>query len=110
MNIENILINDTKLSNLLKDKLDDIHLLKLNFSLYIANKKSKNKFIIDLDEIYKWIGFSRKDNAKRLLNNGFIINEDYIVELDKRENNNIKGGLNKEKKFLTIKCFTPLHI
>jgi hypothetical protein len=90
MNIDNILINDTKLSKLLTDKLDDIELLKLNFSLYIANKNNKNKFIINLDEVYKWIGYNKKSDAKKVLVkkiNDFKINIDYIIEFIKQDNN-----------------------
>lgn len=54
----NILVND----NLLEE------LLKLNFSIYLAYKNNKdNNFIIDLDDIYKFVGFTTKGHAKRLL-------------------------------------------
>ena len=36
-----------------------------------------NDFIIDLDNIWKWLGFSQKDNAKRLLEKNFILEKDY---------------------------------
>ena len=49
-----------------------------SFYCYL-NYDSKKDFVIDLDEIWKWLGFSRKDPAKRLLEKYFIINVDYIV-------------------------------
>jgi len=33
------------------------------------NYHSKNDFVVDFDNIWKWVGFSRKDPAKRLLEN-----------------------------------------
>ena len=44
-----------------------------NQKLFIAsfyaylNYNSKTDFVIDLDNIWKWLGFSHKDKAKRLL-------------------------------------------
>ena len=105
MDNKNILTNDFKLLKLLKDKFDNFELLKLNFSLYIANKNNKNKFIINLYEVFKWIGFSRKDHAKKLLtkeNNGFKINIDYIINYNQKNN---KGGQKEETILLTTKCF-----
>jgi len=51
----------------------------LNFKIYLANEINKNGYIIDLEDIYKWIGFTRKDNAKRFLFDKFIIDKHYII-------------------------------
>ena len=107
MNLDSCLMNDTKLSKLLNEKFNNIELLKLNFSLYIANKNNKNKFIINLDDIYKWVGFGRKGDAKKLLtreNNEFKVNKDYIIEFNNNKKN-IRGGRNNETILLTMKCF-----
>jgi hypothetical protein len=53
-----------------------MQLFELNYKIYTTHKNNLNDFIVDLNEVYKWIGFSRKDPAKRLLeskNNRFII-------------------------------------
>ena len=59
---------------------------------------SKNDFVIDLDHVWKWLGFSSKFNAKRLLENKFIINKDYKLLLlqSAKQSNQTKGGHNKE--------------
>jgi hypothetical protein len=68
---------------------------------------SKNDFVIDLDNVWKWLGFSSKFNAKRLLENKFIINKDYKLLLlqSAKQSNQTKGGHNKEtfKWLLSVK-------
>ena len=38
-----------------------------------------NDFVVDLDSIWKYIGFTRIDNAKALLKKNFTKDSDYIV-------------------------------
>ena len=68
---------------------------------------SKNDFVIDLDNVWKWLGFSSKFNAKRLLENKFNINKDYKLLLlqSAKQSNQIKGGHNKETFLLNIDTF-----
>ena len=47
-----------------------------NFYCYLKYDKV-NDFVIDIDDIWKWLGFNKKCNAKRLVNNFFIIDKDY---------------------------------
>jgi hypothetical protein len=63
-----------------------------------------NDFIIDLDNIWKWLGFSQKDNAKRLLEKNFILEKDY-KSFHKKEEQKGRGGSNKETILLNIKTF-----
>ena len=41
-----------------------MELFKLNNNIYKNYKNYKTEFIVNLDEVYKWIGFSSKQNAK----------------------------------------------
>jgi hypothetical protein len=41
------------------------------------NYDKKNDFVVDFDNVWKWLGFSRKDPAKRLLEKFFTIETDY---------------------------------
>ena len=68
---------------------------------------SKNDFVIDLDNVWKWLGFSSKFNAKRLLENKFTINIDYKLLLlqSAKQSNQTKGGHNKETFMLNIETF-----
>ncbi len=68
---------------------------------------SKNDFVIDLDNIWKWLDFSQKDAAKRVIEKNFYINEDYKIFAPqacgaKKDN---RGGHNKEIIMLNVETF-----
>jgi hypothetical protein len=68
--------------------------------LYLQYDSEKD-FVIDLDNIYKWLGFTRKDNAKRLLVNHFKLDIDYKIMTPP-----IGGsGKNKETILMNVKTF-----
>jgi hypothetical protein len=59
-----------------------------------------------LDNIWKWLGFSQKDSAKRILEKNFIVNIDYIFLVHKQvEQKKGSGGHNKEIIKLNINTF-----
>ena len=66
------------------------------------NYDKKNDFVIDFDNVWKWLGFSRKDPAKRLLEKNFTIDIDYKVALLRSEERKNEGGFNKETIMLNI--------
>lgn len=116
---ENIFYDD-KLLTLIKSNFNenDMELFNLNYKFYIANKNNIDDFIVDFNEVYKWIGFTRKDNAKTLLvsknkdkKSLFEINKDYIIKMNTLIAPVVagaiksKGGENKETILLTINCF-----
>lgn len=70
-----------KLLNRIRDDFtsDEQQLFVASFYLYL-NYDPKD-FIIDLDNIWQWLGFSKKDKAKRLLINNFNVNTDYKISL-----------------------------
>ena len=77
-----------------------------NFYCYL-NYDPNIEFIIDLDNIWKWIGFGQKYTAKRLIDNYLIENTDYKVFAPqlggaKKEQ---RGGHNKEIIMMTINAF-----
>ena len=103
---------NTKLSNSYQGKL--INKLKDNFSteeqqLFISsfycylNYKS-NDFVIDLDHIWKWLGFSTKQKAKDLLKDNFKLDFDYKTVFN-LEVKNSKGGRPSDKFMMNIKTF-----
>jgi hypothetical protein len=68
---------------------------------------SKNDFVVDLDNVWKWLDFSSKHKSKELLNRLFIVNKDYKILLtqsgeQKKDN---RGGHNKEIIMLNIETF-----
>lgn len=68
---------------------------------------SKNDFVIDLDNIWQWLGFSQKVNAKMLLEKQFTIEKDYkkSLLLQQKQTNQTKGGHNKEIFMLNVETF-----
>ena len=111
----------TKLSSTYNNKL--LNKLKENFSsfeqqLFVSsfycylNYDKNIDFVVDLDEVWKWLGFSTKQKALLLLEKCFILNSDYInsLNLQAKQDLEIKkhGGQNKQTILLTIKCFKSL--
>ena len=54
------------------------HAFLASFYCYL-NYDEMNDFVIDLDNIWKWIGFSSKQMAYLLLEKHFIIDKDYKI-------------------------------
>ena len=79
-----------------------------SFQAYLKYDPVKD-FVVNLEEVYEWIGFTRKDNAKRLVVSKFEVEADYInhlVSLPKEENS--KGGRRTEVTMLNIDTFKNL--
>ena len=74
--------------------------MKDHFSQLI---QSREKFPVRFDNAWDWIGFSRKDSAKRTLVDNFTKDVDYQSLHFNVDNQ--KGGQNKEYISLTIDCF-----
>jgi len=81
-------------------------------SCYCYLNYNENDFVIDLDNIWTWLGFSQKQRAKELLKKHFTINIDYKCLLLKTQGqkHNGHGGSNKETIMLNIDCFKLLCI
>ena len=63
-----------------------------SFYCYL-NHNSNNDFIIDFDTIWKWVCFTRKDHAKRLLEKYFVLDLDYKILLPLKGEQNTKEVL-----------------
>ena len=102
-----------KLLSKIKEKFTDFEqqLFLSSFYCYL-NCDPINDFVIDLDNVWQWLGFSSKFNAKRLLENNFTINNNYKLLLlqSAKQSNQTKGGHNKETFMLNIETFTPFNI
>ena len=110
----------TKLSNEYNNKL--LKKIQQNFtgfeqqlfvsSFYCYLNYDKNiDFVVDLDNVWKWLGFKQKIDCKRLIEKHFQIDMDYKhITHDHSEACLTKqnGGQNIQKIFLTIKCFKSL--
>lgn len=121
LNIVELIENNpiARLSDTYQNKL--LAKIKTNFTnneqqLFIAsfycylNYNQKNDFVIDLDNIWKWLGYNQKIKAKDLLEKYFIINTDYKLLLSQatQQKQHIRGGHNKEIIMLNISTFKRL--
>jgi hypothetical protein len=82
------------------------HLFLSSFYCYVKYD-TLNEFVIDLDDIWKWLGFSQKIRAKELLEKNFKQNIHYkkSLSLQGKQTIHIKGGHNKESILLNIETF-----
>ena len=74
-----------------------------SFYCYL-NYHPTNDFVIDLDNVWKWLGFSQKVKAKQLLEKQFIIERDYKKSLYQQGSPH-HGGQNKDIFMLNVKTF-----
>jgi hypothetical protein len=71
---------ENKLINKIKDNFSDNQQQMFVASFYtFLSYDLKKDFVIDFDNVWKWLGFSRKDPAKRLLDKFFTIDIDYQI-------------------------------
>ena len=92
----------------IKEKFTDTEQQMFVSSFYCyLNYNQKNDFVIDLDDVWKWIGFATKQKAKLLLEKQFMLNVDYKLLLNQqvKQVDQQQGGHNKEKIMLTIRTF-----
>jgi phage anti-repressor protein len=77
-------------------------------SFYCYMNYNKNTdFVVNLDNIWEWLGFTQKVSAKRVLEKNFTIDKDYkSSQLDTQNRTKEgRGGGNKEIIMLNIKTF-----
>ena len=94
-------------------------LVVASFYCYL-NYNSKTDFVIEMGDIWKWLGFSRKEHCKVVLEKHFIQEIDYKIlsnEIhEKKTATEVavavllkqNGGQNKEKIVMTINTFKKL--
>jgi hypothetical protein len=73
------------------------------FLKYDAN----TDFVIDLDDVWKWVGFAQKVKATVLLEKHFIMDKDYTKSLSQagKQSDHTRGGHNKEIFMLNVATF-----
>ena len=104
-------VYNSKLLKKIQTKFTDFEqqLFVSSFYCYL-NCDAKNDFIIDLDDVWKWLGFSQKVRAKELLIKTFDNGKDYksSLSLERKQTTITKGGHNKETFMLSVKTFKSL--
>lgn len=90
----------------------DQKLFITSFYCYLNYNKNVD-FVVDLDNIWKWLGFSQKVKVKNLIEKYFVLDVDYKILLSRavkqtNEEKDGRGGSNRETIMLTIKTFKLL--
>jgi phage anti-repressor protein len=83
------------------------HLFLSSFYCYL-NYHPVNDYVISLDDVWKWLGFTVKQSAKTLLTKYFVIEKDYKLLLKQSLEQTGSGGRNKETIMLNINTFKLL--
>jgi hypothetical protein len=106
----------TKLLNKIQESFTDNQqqLFVASFYSYL-NYNSKTDFVINLDDVWNWCGFTRRDNARRILDKHFTNDIDYKIFAPQVGGANFvphvggardnRGGHNKETILMTINTF-----
>jgi phage anti-repressor protein len=68
--------------------------------------ESTEQYPVDFDKAWNWLGYCRKDVAKRIIEREFKQNEDYYISLIRSaEQTDNRGGRNRQQIMLTQSCF-----
>ncbi len=99
----------TKLLDRIKETFSDSDQQLFIASFYCYLKYDcKTDFIIDMDDVWKWLGFSRKDHCKRVIEKHFTTGIDYKTTLPNLGERKNEGGFNKEKTLMNVETFKSL--
>lgn len=101
---------DDRLYELLEQQMnsDEQRLFVKSFHLYLEYGNDDKAFVIDFDDVWKWVGFARKSKAKELLLKYFEENIHYKILLHQpgqQNKDDNRGGHNKETIMLTVNTF-----
>ena len=124
------LLTDDRLLALLNDTMntDEMQLFLQSTKTYLTYGDDYTAFVVDLDDVYQWMGFPTKGNAKRLLTQNFKIDVDFKANLllppqqqvlthgghnlflSKEKQVLTHGGHNKQTIMMTINTFKEMCI
>ena len=99
----------TKMVGLMNEEFTESQQQWYIANLYVyMNYHPTNDFPINLENVFKMIGFANKGNAKRTLENNFTKDEDYKILLLPKDKQVLHGGHNEEKIMLNVDTFKNL--
>jgi phage anti-repressor protein len=102
---------DDRLLNLLEDNFssEEQKMFDNSFKHYLQYGDDDTAFVIDFDDVWEWLGFTRKDNAKRIMTKNFEEDVHYKIALlnleEQKSHEENRGGHNKETIMMTVNTF-----
>lgn len=87
---------------------DEQKLFLCSFYMYLKYDPNKD-YVVNMDNIWKWLGFQRKGKCKELLQKKFNYNEYKVLlpQVEKQKKSG-SGGHNKEQIMMTVNTFKKL--
>lgn len=68
---------------------------------------SRKDFVVDVDNVWEWLGFNKKGNCVKALKKYFVKTEHYCI-IAYPNGESIRGGKNKEQVLMTTHCFKSM--
>jgi len=129
--IANAMTEGSELFQMLRDRMstEEQQFFMDSFKMYLQYGRNNDAFVVDLDNVWRWLGFSKKFNALRVLIRHFVKGCDYVVnhsknktkqgqcelqneeqgQCDLQNEEQVKhGGHNKEGIMMSVKTFKKL--
>jgi hypothetical protein len=102
-------VQDDRLLALLRQELsgEEQQMFVTSFSTYLQHNPTRDH-VVDLDDVWEQIGFTRKDNAKRAVTTHLEPDQYKVILLKFEEQSDRRGGANKELIMLTVDGFKEL--
>jgi phage anti-repressor protein len=110
--IANAMSEGGDLFKLLRDNMntEEQELFMDSFKMYLQHGNDDDAFVVNLDDVWEWMGFVKKFNALRLLQKLFTEEKDFITQNNSllREERVQHGGQNKETILMSVQTFKML--
>ena len=100
---------ETKMINILNTEFTEEEQQWYIANLYIyMNYHPTNDYPINLENVFKMIGFANKGNAMKTIKSNFTLDEDYKTSFFRSENRTKEGGKDNQNVMLNIDTFKNL--
>ena len=100
---------ETKMINILNKEFNEEEQKWYIANLYIyMHYHPTNDYPINLEDVFKMIGFANKGNAMKTIKSNFTKDEDYKILLVRKDDRKNEGGFNKEDVMLNVDTFKNL--
>ena len=87
---------------------EEQELFVASFYCYLNHHPTQD-FVVDLDGVWQWLGYSRKACAKRKLQQSFEEDSDYrLLHTEVQQTTAGRGGHNREVIMMTVECFKSM--
>ena len=99
---------NNKLLTKIKDNFSETQQQLFVSSFYtFLNYHPTNDYVIDMDDVWKWLGFTQTAHAKPCLEKNFIVETDYkvLVSEMREQRKGQRGGHNRDTILLNINTF-----